>query len=285
MRQPHPIGWPRIFLAICASCSISFSVFAAYAVLTPGEAPPPLALKDIQGELHTLDSKTTTPVLLLFTKLDDRHTSEALAALNNLFQKHPDLKENLRLWMIVSRMEGAAKTALAHQPLTPEWTLLLDETDVAYHAYRIVATPTVVLVGRNHLVEAVNPGYDLGMEDHMIKELARVMGVPLQAPTSEKSSKARMYLQMGRRMAARGLWEQALTHYQQVAKEEPLSPESELELAAIFIELRQLENAEEILKRLQTDPGFASRVAPLMARLSILKTTKEDAGQPPHVTR
>jgi tetratricopeptide (TPR) repeat protein len=285
MRQPRPIGWPTIFLAVCASCSLSFSAFAARAVSAPGEAATPLSLKDARGELHTLDSKTSGPALLLFTKPDDRHTSEALVALNDMLLKHPDLKKGLHLWVIASRMEGAAKTTLAPQLLAPGWTLLLDEADVAYHAYRIVATPTVVLVGRTQTIEAVNPGYDLGMEDHMTTELARVMGVTLQEPSSEKASKARMYVMMGRRMAARGLWEQALAHYEQAEKEEPLTPDAKLDMARSCIEVGQLDQAEEILNNLPADAVDSKQVAVLKDRLVVLRGTKPKLGQPPRVTR
>ena len=285
MRQPRPMGWLPLFLAICASCSLSFSAFAAHAVLTPGEPAPSVALKDIRGDLHTLDARTTAPTLLLFTKPGDRHTSEALAALNDLFAKHPGLRKDLRLWTVVSRMDGAAKAALARQPAPPEWTLLLDEADAAYRAYRIVATPTVVLVGRTQTVEAVNPGYDLGMEGRMTGEVARVMGFALPAPAPEKASRARMYVLMAGRMAARGLWEQALAHYEQAARDEPLPPDASLGMARACIEVGQLDRAETILRELPADAVDPEQVTLLTNRVRVLREAKPEPGQPPRVTR
>jgi thioredoxin-like negative regulator of GroEL len=85
-------------------------------------------------------------------------------------------------------------------------------------------------------------------------------------------------------MAARGLWEQALKHYQQAAEEEPLAPEAELELARIHIEMRQLDRAEEILKKWKADPRYEQPAALLMSRVNVLKGPPAKP-QPPRVTR
>lgn len=283
-RYGGPGGAAALFLAACAVGAVLLPISASHAVPKPGDLAPALKLRDLRGDLRSLDFLTSGPTLLVFAKPADRHTSDVLHTVEDLFLKQPHFRKSLSRWVVLSRLDPDAKGAQTREFSASGWPVLLDDTDAAYRAYRIVATPTVVLVGRGGRVEAVNPGYDLGMENYLRTEIARVTSLTLPAQVG-KPSKARMYVRMGQRMAARGLWEQALSHYQQAAKEEPLSPEDELDLARILIELRQLDGAEGILERLQMDSRFAQRAAPLMARLSVLKTTKEEPGQPPRVTR
>jgi len=282
-RHGRPNGLAALFLAFCATGAVFLPGSAAHAALQPGDAAAPLKLSDLRGELRSLDFTTSAPALLVFAKPGDRHTSDVLHAVDDLFQKHPSFKKSLSRWVVLSRLELDRKGAPAEELGASGWPVLLDKTDSAYRAYRIVATPTVVLVGRGGRVEAVNPGYDLGMEGYLRTQIARVTSQSL-APEARKSSKARMYLQMGRRMAARGLWEQALKHYQQAAEEEPLAPEAELELARIHIEMRQLDRAEEILKKWKADPRYEQPAALLMSRVNVLKGPPAKP-QPPRVTR
>ena len=283
-RRGGPDGAAALFLAMCAAGAAFLPVSISLAAPRPGDLAPALKLRDLRGELRSLDFATSGPTLLIFAKPGDRHTSDVLHTVEDLLLKQPHFRKSLSRWVVLSRLDPDAKGAQTREFSGSGWPVLLDETDAAYRAYRIVATPTAVLVGRGGRVEAVNPGYDLDMENYLRTEIARVTSVTLPTQVG-KPSKARMYLRMGQRMAARGLWEQALSHYQEAVKAEPLSPEDELDLARILIELRQLDSAEGILKKLQGDPRLAQRVAPLMARLSVLKTTKEEPGQPPRVTR
>jgi peroxiredoxin len=257
----------------------------ALAVLQPGQKAPSFELKDRADNVYRLDKKTSEPVLLVFVKPGDRHSSAALQALDNMVENLPSLKEGLWRWIIVSRIDTLKQAESVASITGPSWPLLLDLNDKVYKDYKIIATPTVVIVGRDRRVEAINPGYDLGMEDNIRKALARVLSVTLPEVVSKQPTKPNMNLQMGRRMAARGLWEKSLDYYTKAMEEEPLSAEALVELSGIYLELGRAEDAIRTLNQISADSPLSTRVDHLLERARALKEKRHETAKPPKVTR
>ena len=86
-------------------------------------------------------------------------------------------------------------------------------------------------------------------------------------------------------MAARGLWHKALLYYLRVAETEELSPEIELELAEIYVELEQPDKALEILHQIPPGASERDQAAILIKRAMALKEERKDTPKPPKVTR
>jgi tetratricopeptide (TPR) repeat protein len=278
---PVMVALSSVTVVVITILPVSF----AQAVLQPGQDAPSFALKDTVGNVYHLDDKTSDPVLLLFAKPGDRHTTAALKALNNMFEKHPVLKQGLKRWVIISGSDAARQVEPIIVIAGGMWPILLDVKNDAYRAYRIIATPTVVVVGSNRRIEAINPGYDLGMEDTIRKALARVLSVSLPEGVLKESSKPNMILQMGRRMAARGLWERAAEYYAKAMEQEPLSLDAQIELAEIYLELQRVEEALKILNQISADSAGAARVKPLLKRAQAMKESCSETPKPPKVTR
>ena len=257
----------------------------AQAVLQPGQDAPLFDSVDNVGNVYHLDDKTSDPVLLLFAKPGDRHTTAAVKALNNMFEKHPVLKQDLKRWIILSGSDAARHVEPVNAAAGGMWPILLDMQNEAYRAYRIIATPTVVVVGRDRRIDAINPGYDLGMEDTIRKALARVLSVSLPEGVLKEPSKPNMMLQMGRRMAARGLWERAAYYYGKAMEQESLSVDAQIELAEIYLELQCVEESLKILNQISADPSGAARVKPVLKRARALKGRRSETPKPPKVTR
>jgi tetratricopeptide (TPR) repeat protein len=286
------IGASRGLMPVMASVStvllalaIMLPISLAEAVLQPGEEAPSFDLKDSAGNVYHLDKKSSDVVLLVFVRTRDNNTSAALLALNNMFEKLPMLEEGLRRWIIISGVDAAREVTPIAAIAGRRWHILLDAEDAAYRAYKIIAAPTVVIVGRNRKVEAINPGYDLGMEDHVRRALAQALSVSLPEAIVKQPEKPNMTLQMGRRLAARGLWDDALQYYTRAMEQEPLSAEAQLELARIYVELQRADDAVKILNQIPKDSPAAAHVAPLLERARALKENRLETLNPPKVTR
>lgn len=264
----------RLALAMVASfCLIGALISAAtaaQAVLQPGEPAPPIALKTTKGKTYRLDTSTTSPTLILFVKPADRYTSNAIQALDHLFDTRPELAKGLERWIVASRL-GATADPLAIEKIANErWPVLLDTDDRVYAKYRIIATPTVVLITPDRMVAAINPGYDYGMESHLRKELAKLLGVEVReevkAYVASESSSA-MTVQMGRRLASRGLYERAISYYEKFAEEGSLSPEIRMEMAEVYGEIGARDKTVEVLQPLMSNPEWAAKAKDLIAKL------------------
>jgi tetratricopeptide (TPR) repeat protein len=277
----------RVKVVVCMAIMLITILPAslAEAVLQVGENAPLFTLPDSTGHVLYLDKKTSEPVLLVFVSSHDRYTSSALDALNDMFKKHPILEQGLRRWIILSGADAARHVEQIKAIAGSAWPILIDAQNEVHRTYKIIATPTVVVVGKQRRVEAVNPGYDLGMEDALRKALAQALSVKLPEAVLKQPPKPNMMLQLGRRMAARGLWEHALRYYIKAMEQEPLSPDAQLELAEIYLEMERPEDALKILNEIPTDSPAAERVGPLRKRIQALKERGAETPKPPEITR
>ena len=161
--------------------------------------------------------------------------------------------------------------------------MLFDEDDVAYRGFKMIATPTIILTNAQQVVRAVHAGYDPGMPQDVRRALAEVLGVELPEAASKKAERPNMALQLGRRMAERGLWDRALKYYRKAAEEEALPQAAQIELAEIHLEIGDKGKAATILDNLPEEIGKSERVGQLRDRLR--KTTTSGTRQPPKVHR
>lgn len=259
----------------------------AVAVIQPGEAAPPILLTPYGGgETFVLDKSASATCLLLFVKPDDKYFESAIGTLNDLFVHHPAMKPRLRRAVVVSRFEDDKALAGMAKTIAGEWPLLPDRDDSLYHSYKIIATPTVVIVGPDGLVAAVHPGYDTGLQQHVRVALSELLDVPLPAFAIKEPEKPNMALQMGRRMMARGLWDKASDYFAQAAEAGPLDGLARMELAEIHLELLEFDVFRQMLSEIPAEtPALVVKKSQLLQRAQVLQEQSESTPVPPKVIR
>jgi len=273
-------------LSISFLLVFSLSMGAApKAALTPGEKAPDFELRTRRGQMVRYDASVTSPALFLSVKPAERYTSQTLSALNETFEKFPQLGNGLFRWIVVSRIEGEDETLFHNGEWTEGWGVLLDPDDTFYKDYRIIATPTITVVGEDHVVVAVHPGYDTGMVQHVRIALAKLLGVELPQTVTQKAEKPNFNLQLARRMAQRGLWDKALMYFEKAMEQGPLPPEALLELAESQIEVGQAKEALETLDSIPDGSVDPSRIESLKSRAQKLDTRDQEPNQPPKIFR
>lgn len=282
--------WHRRRSACCAvaplilALSISASS-APRAALSPGERAPDFVLKDRDGRTVRYDVSITTPTLFLSLKPNEMYTSPTLGILANIFSKYPQLTRGLNRWIVVSRYQGERDLAFLDGMPLKEWVVLLDPDDVFYKGYKIIATPTITLVGSDHIVAAVHPGYDPSMAQDTRLAIAKVTGAQLPRTVSATPTKPNMTLEMARRLASRGLWDRAIHYYEKAKDEGPLAPEVQLEIAEAYLKMREPEKALEILKGVSPKEVDASRYAKLRKEALDIEKSSAVPTQPPKIYR
>ncbi|MCX7015118.1 MAG: hypothetical protein NTW86_21625 [Candidatus Sumerlaeota bacterium] len=255
------------------------------AVLRINQTAPAFALSDAAGRTVRFDEGNTTPTLLFFAKPGDTHTSETLSALRHMWGEEPELARGLTRYLLVSHVGADGQVRAIETMAGKDWRVLLDPNDRAYRDYLIIATPTLVLVGKSRRIEAAYAGYDLGLEDRLRRELARVLGVGLPPAARGEAPKADMSFQLGRRLFERGLWDHALPYYLKAKEEGPLTPQERCELAEIYIEINQPSEAIAILAPLEADKQVGERATLLLERARKTRVPATATPTPPKVAR
>jgi hypothetical protein len=253
---------------------------AARAVIDVGAAAPPFTLDALGGSTRGYDPASTTPLMLVFVKLDDKYTSDALASLDEMFADMPALGRGLERWMIAARLRPGDDLARLKAIVAahPGWTALLDRTDKTYFGYGIVATPTVVVIGREGKIAVTHPGFDLGMRQSVRLALAGLMGVALPTTATQTPEPPDMRLQMARRLAERRLYARALPFYRQLADAGALTGQARLEMADIYLQLNDLEPVQGLIDDVPTTGPLAAGRASIAHRLERVRRGEPDPG-------
>lgn len=276
------LAWGGLALALLASF---LTAMAAQAVIQPGEEAPAISKRTSAGSGFVVDKKTNDTVMLLFTKPGDKFTVDALRGLERMFDKTPELLKGMRVAIVLSRVAGDDKVKAFEKQAATKWPVIADGDDALYKSYRIIATPTIVIIGGKRTVAAIHAGYDLGLVGDVRAALAKARGLALPESMTGKTARPNMALQMGRRLAARGLWDEALKYYDQAAKQEPLAPLAQLELAEIHVEMGNADAALKLIEALPAELKEDGRAKKVAERARELKTGHGEAAKPPVVKR
>ncbi|MCB2153751.1 tetratricopeptide repeat protein [bacterium] len=254
------------------------------ALIKVGMKAPPLLVEGTDGEVDLCDQATTSPLLLLFLKPEDRYAAQTVQAIEDLFTRFPMVREGYRRAVIYSRFTRENKSEIP-ETMGPDWPVYRDIDDKAYHDYNIIATPSIVIVDETQHIAAVQPGYDHSMPEWLLTSLAGVLDVQLPEAVTKKPERPNMALQMGRRMAERGLWQRAAKYYAKAAEEQALSTEAQIELAGIHLELGEKAEALAIIDALPEEAKGSDEVAALRQRATKQEPRQEELGAPPKVNR
>jgi len=223
---------------------------------------------------------TSKPLALVFSKPDDAHTKDAIAAIGSLHHLHPRLRDGSRTVLVLSRL-GAGMGAPTAAP--PEWRVLRDTADSLYASYGIIATPTVVVVGADGRVASVHAGYNANLAEALRRDLTVAIDGPesLGAPTPTPGI---MDVQTARMLAKRRMWERSLEYYRKAAARGPLPCEIALEEVAVHLELRQAEEAVKLLDAMGEAGACGTRAGELRERARAIGESKPaGAAAPPKV--
>jgi hypothetical protein len=178
------------------------------------------------------DAPAIPPLVLLFIKHDDTHSVRAIEQLAAQEARHKELYARARFIVVLCRVGTAIETPKL--PMPPHWRLLRDEDDAFYAAYKVIATPTVVVVSAADKVVGSHAGYNAGLMRAVQRSLfIELTGEDAPAPVVESAS---MELQMARRMAERGVWERSLPYFRRAAEQGPLAPGDQLLMARVLVE-------------------------------------------------
>ncbi len=252
--------------------------------LKEGQAAPVLALFDARGAEFDLVTDTS-PTLLLFLKPTDAFLTRSVDNINRIFVQYPDLKKDLRLWAILPALTPNPSVELTQARVGAGWTVLLDREGKGFPAYHAIATPKAVLVDAGKRVRLVIPGYDIEMANTIRKALGKLAGMPETLPSPPHLTDAQLTLQLARRLRARGLWESAWVHYEEVRQAQSLPLEAEIERAGILLEMKRPDEAIAILRAIQVTPQVEGQVIGLLKRAAEIKSGMTGAAKPPAVTR
>lgn len=256
----------------------------ASAALGVGKLAPMMELPDLKGETHSFAEFTSKPMVLVFVKPEDRYSSVTLGAIEGMYARRAELTKNVPHLVVISRLRGKMIPAELISFLEEHnWRIFVDEADKAYRAYEIIATPTVLLIDQNGRVVLGSAGYDVGLVRDLRENLGRIQGLA-NPHMNSRGEKPNMALQMGRRMAERGLWDKAKLYYDKVREDGALAPKAQVEYVVILIEAGLWKEAGTELDAMAVDAESAAEVARLRA---LLESGRSDTSTPapPRVNR
>jgi tetratricopeptide (TPR) repeat protein len=148
--------------------------------------------------------------------------------------------------------EGAVSRDLASATsasLGAQWWIARDAAGLVARSYEVVVSPTIYLIDPQKKVTHAFSAWQPLLESQLARAVAEDLGIELAPPTppdpaeARRRSQSNLYFRMGRAVASQGLWEEALTHFEQGLAIDPNAPDPLAEAARAAFVTGQLDQA------------------------------------------
>jgi thiol-disulfide isomerase/thioredoxin len=129
-------------LLLCVSAVAQATSLKAF---SGNPTPPPLALKDLQGNTHTLEAYKGKVVLVQFWATYCGPCRKEMPTMNKMIKKLE--KDGVPFKILAIDMgEGEAEVKKFVEQVKPEFTILLDETGKSINDWKVFAVPSNFII-------------------------------------------------------------------------------------------------------------------------------------------
>ncbi len=256
---------------------VLFAASAQAESLKRGDRAPGLSAPGVSKRVAAADGDSSKAMTLVFVKPGDAHAQQAIDAVKGIHKRYPHLGQDSKTVVVVCRLSNGI--AWNSDDLPKDWSVLEDGKDSLYSAFKIIATPSVAIVGKDGIVVGYHPGYSPALANAIRADLIRAIDGDSVADATTPTPGI-MKVQMGRRLAERKLWDRALEYYRSAAAEEALPPDILLEEVAILLEVGNAAEATKLLDSLGNSATDTAKVAALRARAEGMKSGQQATTTP-----
>ena len=253
-----------LLAAVLAASAAAPSAYAAFKNVQVGEAPPPFALRDLEGRPWDSAARLGPGVsIVVFWATWSPRSREILEELERL---RAELGSE-RLALVAINVEHLAITEADREAIRTvvretrtSADVLLDEGLVAFNAFGTMAVPSSLVVDAKGRVAFTLAGYPMTMRSELADAARKALGLP----TSEElrppreyvpANHALMYYNFGRRLLEKGQDEKAEEQFRISVERDPAFKKPRIELGLLLARRGEFEAAHAaFLKVREIDP-------------------------------
>jgi len=154
---------PRVVRAIgcatLAACLCGVPVLASADVATVGKPPPPFALRDEKGVIHSIVDYKGKPTIVYFTHNVCHYCGQVIAFLERAHQRYVD--QGLAVVSINVMADGPELIRRYKEQFNLTFTMLAGKNPGLLRDYEVNYVPILVFIDRNGLVYQIHHHYIL----------------------------------------------------------------------------------------------------------------------------
>jgi tetratricopeptide (TPR) repeat protein len=244
LRRPGSRRFLRIIssliIPMLAACPAMFGV-------VPNQAVPDFKAPDLQGNSRSLEDFSSTATVLLFWRPEAERARGAVCAAADAVAAN---YEGARLVTIVSGEHEKTEIERVVQQCGRPVMVLLDQDRAIFAAYQVVALPTIMILGKDHVVKYKEAGFShKGIAD-LTAQLDDIYGRKrIAAAVPEGSPDAIRRHGMALQLLKMGLTGQATEVLKQLVKDHPEYRQAWVSLGYSEIASGKVDESRECLER------------------------------------
>jgi len=258
-KEPITAWWFVVALAVLGTSELLAQ--AGLRRIQVGDKMPEFSLQDPSSATFSYTHERARPLAVVVLQTRQQRMERMVADIEAVVEK---LRTEGVVFDCVGVLSGPGDTAHLQsrdEEARARFPLLLDPEFALWSKLGVVAAPTAVVVGPDHEVTWVKPGYGYDFIPNLQAQLAKVAGLssasdePVRVETLQNSSsqaRQKRHLLMARALAKKGKLEPAIRELRSLQELDPNSLEVALELGEYLCRAGQNEAALEVAASMKT---------------------------------
>jgi tetratricopeptide (TPR) repeat protein len=276
-RLHRSVASARIARALAGACALLCLTVSALASPPRGSPAPPIELKALDGTAVSTSKLSSRTLVLVFGELNAEKVRDCCGAVLDVLADPRLAGEAVTPILIIAQDAPAA--ALREE--AAKWRLpaviLHDPKREAFGAYRVLVTPSVVVVDRSGKVVYAMPGFLPRFKEILAESLLLAGGkvTPEQFDQVVEAKndnaapevlKANRLAHLGDELTRHGLYDAAETRYTEALAASPGHAGAKIGLGELMLRLERLPEAESLFRSvLAADPASVDAALGLAA--------------------
>lgn len=245
------------FVLLLFLFTLPVSSAMAFRKLQEGQRPPDIILNDLDGNTFSLAASRGNQVVVLFWRVGQERSHDALKELKEIHKKFAQY--SLKVFAITSDTDNLPEILALKKSLDLPFPILLDNKAEAYSSFGVFVIPSTAYIDSKGVYQfhysGFRDGYMRDISDQVRLSLNLVtkeeLGKehrPKVASISKNKVKALHYINLGKRLMDRSLYEKALKEFESALAMDPDNVEAQIELGNTLLYLKKADQALKLFK-------------------------------------
>ena len=226
--------------------------------LKEGEPSPDFKLKDLEGKTYSLSKSKGKVTIILYWRLNQDRSTEALNELKRVFEKFSD--QPLQILAITKDADKLSKIKSLKESLQIPYPILLDRDAEVYAKFGVFVFPSTALIDKKGVYRFHHGGFRENYYEEIFGQSRILLGLITKeglnaengknfSSLTDDQKKSINRIKLGKTLRKRGMNDKALQNLKEAVELDEANPEGHILLGLLLLDQQETDPALQHLKK------------------------------------